>query len=234
MADPFYVSVPNVPGVPPVIFSDPVVDIGTLLTSSIDSVGIGNEVWGIYSGGINVITADIVTGFEYQWESTLANYPVESGRLETYDSVIQPYEAKVRFSSGIDSANRSNLLASIEAIAGDLQTYDVVTPEKVYLNANVTRYSYQRTNESGVGLLTVDVYLQEVRIATSSDGMSNTAQPSGADPTNLGTVQAEPATNAQITAAGGTPITTPQPSLVGGVGGISTPNPAAAGGIGSA
>ena len=234
MADPFVVSVPNVPGVPPVIFSDPAVDIGTLLTSSLDTVGIGDEVWGIYSGGTNVITADTVTGFEYRNESTLSNYPVESGKLETFDKVAQPFETRVRFASGIDAANRSGLLASIDAIAGDLNLYDVVTPEAVYVNANITRYTYQRTNESGVGMLVVDVFLQEVRIATSSGTTSSTAQPSGADPVDGGTVQAQPATNAQITAAGGTPVTTPQPFLFGGVGGIPVANPAATGGIGAA
>ena len=91
-------------------------------------------------------------------------------------------------------------LAAIEAAAASLALYNVVTPEKTYLNANIEHYDYRRTSRNGVGLLMVDVGLVEIRqVATTT--FTQTAQPSGADQVNSGTVQATTPTPTQQSAA---------------------------------
>lgn len=143
--------------------------------------------WGIYLGGVPVVVADTVTAFDYKAEEVVADYPLERGSFESYDKVDRPWEARFQFVAGGSEANRSALLASADAVLGTLELYDVVTPEIVYRRGNVTRYDYRRTTANGVGLIVVDVMLQEVRIQ-GAKGTSAAQSPSGADPEHGGAV----------------------------------------------
>lgn len=195
------VNVPNVPGVPAVVFAPNAGAAIALLTKdAISSFGGSPQQWGIFSGGSAVITADTVGSFDYRQQWSLSDYPVEEGAFETYDKVQTPFDARFRFASGGSEANREALLNSIAAIAGDLNLYDVVTPEAVYQSVNVTHYDYSRTAVNGVGLMTVDVWTLEVREAPSST-MSNTQSPSDAAQTNGGSVQPTAPTSTQAAAA---------------------------------
>ncbi|HEY6030514.1 MAG TPA: hypothetical protein VIU44_08125 [Gaiellaceae bacterium] len=184
--------VPDVPGVPP-LPRDPnaVAAAIVMLTGDIVSgYGAGLvPVWGIYRGGRPVITADTIVGFEFKREWAIADYPVEQGSFASYDKVATPYVSRVQFAAGGDAENRQLMLDSLDAIAGDLQLYDVVTPERVYRSANVQRYDYRRAAQKGVGLLVVDVYLQEVRTSAGQQGGASTQSPSGASPQQDGDVQ---------------------------------------------
>lgn len=174
-------------------------DILELLTQ--DAFGLLSGVfqqqqWGIYFGGVPVIVSDNVVSMEYRQQWSISDFPVERGAFESYDKVQVPYDARIRFSAGGSQANRSAMLASIAAVAGDTNLYDVVTPEAVYLSCNFTHYDYSRRSNEGLGLLSVDIWLIEVRQAVSA-AMSNTQDPSGASQVNGGTAQTAPATSAQ-------------------------------------
>jgi len=194
------VAVPNVPGVPPVIFADIDLTI-TLLTEDAFGIFTGSPSapWGIYLGGIPVVVADNVVAFNYKKQYAIADYPVERGSFESYDKVEIPYEAGFRFTAGGSDANRQAMLASIRAIQGDLNLYDIVTPEAVYLRANVQRHDYSQTAQNGVGLLQVDVFVQEVR-ELSGAPLTSTQNPTDAAQVNGGPVQATEATPTQIAA----------------------------------
>lgn len=161
--------------------------------------------WGIYLNGSQVVAADNVVEVVYQKEYTLSDYPVEEGAFETYDKVELPYTATVRFSTGGSLQDRQNFLSSIDAIIGNTTVYDVVTPEKTYISANLQKQSYKRTSSNGVGLIAVDIDLLQVRVTAtaqfSNTGAPNTpitnaSTPSGQDPINQGGVQTQQA-NAQ-------------------------------------
>jgi hypothetical protein len=194
------VNVPNVPGVPQVAFA-PGTEAGLALMSS-DGPGVESLFapgqWGIYLNGLPVVVATSVIGVEFKKEFVISDYPVEGGGFESFDKVQLPYDARVRFAAGGTEANRSALLASVGAIAGTLTLYSVATPEVVYPSATVRHYDYRRTATSGLGLLVVDVWLEEVRQTGSSTGLSSpyngaaTQQPSGADQLSSGTVQPVP------------------------------------------
>lgn len=154
--------------------------------------------WGIFQSGVPIITADSVASMEYRQEWLLSDFPVERGGFETYDKVYTPYQVRFRFTAGGSEADRGALLQSVAEVAGDLNLYDAASPEAIYLNCNITHYDYRRTAVNGVGLIQVDVWLEEVRIVGSSDsdttmpsGMQtgDTAAPSGPSPTNGGSVQ---------------------------------------------
>lgn len=134
--------------------------------------------WGIFLDGVPVVIADSVVTFDYRKDSRISNYQVEQGGFESYNKVENPYLASVRFATGGGEANRQAMLDSIDAVARSLDLYDVVTPERVYESANVVMQDYRRTSKDGVGLIQVDVRLEEVRVSSSST-FSNTQSPSG-------------------------------------------------------
>ena len=143
--------------------------------------------WGIFQNGIPVVVADTVTSFEYRQEWVLSDFPLEGGAFQSYDKVYVPYDARFRFVSGGSEANRAALLSSVQAIAGNLTLYDAASPEAIYLSCNIRHFDYRRTSTRGVGLIEVDVWLEQVNVGNSP--ANNTAQPSGADPVNDGSVQ---------------------------------------------
>lgn len=187
----FPVDVPNAPGVPSVNFASSAGQALSYLVA--DAVGIfvgifGAQQWGIYFGGAPVILADNVVELGYRNSWTIADYPIEEGGFESYDKVATPFQTHVQFSTGGSPSDRAAFLASIDAIAGDLNLYDVVMPEKVFSNCNVSRVDYDRSGSRGVGLIVVNVGLEEIRVRAAPLG-SNTANPTDASQLNNGTVQ---------------------------------------------
>lgn len=187
--------VPNVAGVPAIVFDDPsAVQPPALTADAISGAGLlGAPQWGVYSDGSPVIVADTVLDLSHQREHALSNYPVEQGAFASYDKVQMPYQARIRFVAGGSPEARQALLSSVDAIVGDLNLYDVVMPEAVYSNANLVRRDFRRTAQDGVSLLMVDVILQEVRIAGGAAPAGAPASPSAAAQVNGGTVQAQDA-----------------------------------------
>lgn len=180
----------------------------TLLTDDlIGEIAPPGAQWGIFSGGGAVVTADTVTSFDFKQEWAISDFPVEEGAFESYDKVLLPYDARVRFAAGGSLANREALLSSIAAVAGTTQVFDVVTPEAVYVSATISHYSYSRTASRGLGLLQVDVWL--LQIVESVGAGQNAAQPDGASPVNGGSVQGTTPTSSQNDAVTET-FTSPQ------------------------
>ena len=157
--------------------------------------------WGIFLDGQSVITADNVLTVSYRQDWRLSTHPQEEGAFATYNKVATPFEAKVRFSTGGTASDRQAFIDSIAAIAGDLNLYDVVTPEAVYASCNVVHYSYDRKAETA-GIIAVDVWLEEVRVVGATS-FSNTQSPGAAGQTQGGLAQAQPADQL---AAGETPL----------------------------
>ena len=207
----FPVNVPRVPGVPSVLFASTIGQVLNFLTQ--DAVGIftglsQQQPWGIYLGGAPVVLADNVVSFDLRKQWAISDYPVEQGAFASYNKVFIPFDGRFKFTAGGSDAKRQALLTSIEAIAGDLNLYTIVTPIAIYPSVNITHYDYSQTATNGVGLLSVDVWTEEVR-ETGAQAMSNTASPTASAQVNGGTVQPVAATRAQaaqtgpIAAAGG-------------------------------
>ncbi|MGN6774999.1 hypothetical protein [Rhizobium sp.] len=195
----FPVNVPRVPGVPSVFFASGAGQILNFLTS--DSVGLFTgaplqQPWGLYSGGSPVILADNVVRFDYRQQWAISDFPVEKGAFQSYDKVQIPFDARFQFSAGGSDANKQAFIASIQAVAGDLNLYDVVTPDAIYPSVNITHWSYSQSANNGVGLIVVDIWTLEVR-ETVNDMQSATQSPTSASQVNGGTVQPVAATSLQ-------------------------------------
>lgn len=152
--------------------------------------------WGIGIGGVFQIFPDSFLEIEFKRDWVVPDYPQELGAFQSYNKVATPYEAKVRMTKGGTEADRQQFLDTVDALASSLALVDVVTPTRIYQNANITHYDYRRTATNGVGLLTVDIWLEEIRVAPNP-AFTQTAKPDGQDPQQTGQVQAQPATPAQ-------------------------------------
>lgn len=166
-------------------------DFGDLATTDIASGGETSQpqLWGIYdSSGNAVVKADNILRMEWQGNYRIANYPIEDGGFESYNKVKVPYDARFSMTRGGTVTDRTEFLDALDKVLASLDLYVVTSPEKTYANANVVHVDYDRSALHGAGLITAEVWLQEVRVAPGP-AFSNTKQPSGADQENVGTVQ---------------------------------------------
>lgn len=201
-------NIPNLPGVPALTsyLSAPVL----LLAGDILRTLFGPLVsrWGIYLSGIPIIPLGSIITFDYTQNYTISDYPTERGSFQSYNKVQQPSLIKVRAACGGSDLERSIFLALIQAQLSTTETYDVLTPETVYRDYNFTHLSFARSAEKGLGLLTVDIWLQQVRL-TATTAFTNTQQPGIAGQQGLGNLQPQPiATSGEVAGngVGGNPI----------------------------
>ena len=232
-------AVQNAPGIPPLLGGllptsfptspSQIVDISNTLPGSV------GPQWGIFLNGAPVITADTVVGEDYRQEWVIADFPIEDGGFQSYDKVARPFDVRMTFATGINAANRAQMINSIAAIAGDMNLYEFVSPEVIYQSVSIAHYDYHREPQRGVGLLPISVWGWQIAIEQTG-ALSNTANPGGNDKTVTGPSQpvnasggigSDYAANAQAAAA-----VPAAPYFGGSATGAATP--AGSAGIGSA
>ncbi len=147
---------------------------------------------------VPVVKPDSFGEFSYRNEWNVSDFPVQEGAFDSYDKVANPFEIMVRLYKGGTKEARREFLDSIEAIAGTLDLYDIVTPERTYLNVNVIRFEVTRRGPKGAYFLSeVDLFFRQIRQVTAqytntSANTQNAQNPSAEPVTNTGTVQAQP------------------------------------------
>lgn len=145
-----------------------------------------------------VVKPDNILEFGYRNEFSVSDYPVQDGAFASYDKVNNPFEIVLRLSKGGSERERKAFLDSIYEIAGDLLLYDIVTPEKTYLNVNVLRFEVLRRGPRGAAMLSeVDLYFREIRVVTAIYSttqvvIADPQNPSAKSPANTGAVQPQP------------------------------------------
>jgi len=152
--------------------------------------------WGVFQNGAAVVLADNVVAFDYKKDWRISNYPQEEGAFQSYNKVTMPYDARITMTKGGNNTDRQNFLKQLDAVAASFDLYDVVTPERIYSSANVSHVDYSRTSTNGVGLLTVDIWLTEIRV-TATQQFSNPKNANSADPATPGTIQPQAPTTAE-------------------------------------
>lgn len=220
---PQFPNVPKLPGVPQLLRSPnfppgppPIVGVAVALGRLWQAL-FAQPVWGIFrreepttesEDGIETVTVvaervpvvvpDSILEFGYRNEYTVSDYPTQRGSFASYDKVANPAEIVLRMSKGGSERERKEFLDSIDAIAGDLLLYDIITPEKTYFNVNVIRQEVLRRGPRGAAILAeTDVYFREIRevsavYSTTQVVTENPQNPSAEPVTNVGSVQGVP------------------------------------------
>ncbi len=141
-----------------------------------------------------VVVPDSFLTFGYRNEYEVSDYPVQEGAFASYNKVANPFESTVRMTKGGSVQDRQNFLKQIEDIIGSLDTYDIVTPERTYLNVNPIRFELNREGAQGAYFFAeADLYFREIREVTATytttSLVTQNAKNFSAKPvTNLGTV----------------------------------------------
>lgn len=151
-----------------------------------------------------VLQPDSFIGYSYINESRLSQYPQEAGAFQQYNKVDTPFDVRVTMTKGGNVSDVASFLAIAESLpkATDLNLYDVITPERTYSSVNIARISHDHKPGHGANMVTIELYLTEIRVTasaqyanttspTSTGNLSNTKTQSGVDPKQGGTVQAQ-------------------------------------------
>lgn len=191
---PLFANVPLNPGVPIMLRAPGALAYVAPALLLADALGITafflGPQWGIFTpDGQPFAIPDSVASVDFRRQFRVADYPIEDGGFMNYDKVATPYDSRVRFMVGAD---RPSFLDAVDIACRSLTLYDVVTPDYVYHNANIIHYDYRREAAAGVSLITVDVWLQQIRVLPTAQ-YANTKAPEGASTSDNGTVQARPA-----------------------------------------
>lgn len=146
-----------------------------------------------------VVVPDSILDFGYQKEWSVTSAQTQKGGFADYNRVATPFEARVRMSKGGTEKDRTTFLKQIETL-DTINLYDIVTPEKVYLNCNFSRFEISRQGEGGAFFLqNVDLYFREIRVVTSKYSKTQIVKPipvSAANVQNNGTQQGQSTTAA--------------------------------------
>ena len=159
-------------------------------------------VWGIFLESELLIEPDSILALDYHREWTVADFPMEKGAFNSYDKVAKPFDVRLRMTKGGNESTRGAFIRDIETLGESLVLVDVVSPDRTYLGVTITSIGYTQAATNGVGLITFDIALRQVRETASSAMSSDVVQdPGSADSKNGGTVQAKAAPAAVQAAA---------------------------------
>jgi len=218
-------NIPEYPGVPQLlrvvsaaIASSPklAISIGTLETilgSALQQAprwgifdSLGNQL-GVSASASNSILSAVASqftdpvlstfSFDYMKEMRLSDFPVEGGAFASYNKVEMPANPVVMLALAGSESDRTTFLNAIDAACKSTDLFMVITPEVVYIDYSIERYTYQRSSERGATLLMVAVSLKEVRTVTAAYTVAATPilspqNPGATSPVNSGMTQAVP------------------------------------------
>lgn len=192
-------NVPAVPGVPPLprlagVSIPPVVrvSLGALQGALWRVLQIQNQ-WGIFNAAGEPITdprrfqgfagdllsalggATVSTGaLDYSKETRVSDFPIERGSFASYNKAENPAAPVVTLCMSGSESERKKFLDAIDAACKSTELYSIVTPEVTYVEYNIERYGYRRTNSKGANLLILDIALREIRQVSAQYTQSNT------------------------------------------------------------
>jgi hypothetical protein len=212
-----------IPGIPPLLNNASAVfnNVSLVESDAAEILGMfAAPQWGIFDQtGMPVILGDSTIAFDFTGDANVSKYPVEAGGFADYNKVQVPFSAKYTFSKGGSVAERADFLNAVDAAKKSLYLFVALTPEVAYQNINVDHYDVKRTAKSGVTLLTVDVWCEEIRQApalqfsnaptAAPTPITNPANPEAADPVQDGTIQPSVASSQTSTPGMGTTTSTP-------------------------
>jgi hypothetical protein len=212
-------------------------DIGLLTADLISGLEFGADEWGLFDdGGGLAIDADSFVALDLRVEASLSNHPIEDGGFANYNKVDRPFQGRLSYAQGGSVSDREAVLAQVQAAQDSLNLYTLVMPEDSFENVNVVAFDFSRRAQSGVGLLLIDVMVEEVRLtaptqyepaqenSAASDANNGTVSASAAEAPQRGSALVDSNTTVSASAAE-TPLraaVVPSPSSPA----VSTPEPA--------
>lgn len=122
------------------------------------------DTWGIFtSDNKRVFDIDNIMDLRYENGGRVSDFPIEKGGFVSYNKVSTPFRLKVRVSVGGSKYRIADFIDAIDAAVKDTKLYNIITPEKTYLNVNLEYVSYARSCTRGYNLIMADITCKEIR-----------------------------------------------------------------------
>lgn len=195
---PEFPNVPKLPGVPQLARASAFVNNVSLAVGAISKFLWASTqtkpTWGLFNAaGKIVISPDNYLGFENSNDWKISDFPLQDGQFSAYNKVIIPFTASVKITKGGTLSQRKTLLQQLDQISGDTNLYRLLTPEKSYMNINVSTYRIRRMgNEGAYYFADLEIFFRNIQTVTSqysttTANTSNAQNPNATPPQNLGT-----------------------------------------------
>jgi hypothetical protein len=139
---------------------------------------IGSALLSQLTGGVPTVLSTY--DFEYRRETRISDHVVEKGKFASYNKVMLPANPVVTLILQGSQGDGTYLLNALEDACASTNLYSVVTPEYVYANYSLERFTYARKASRGVTLFIVEVSLKEIRQTTSALSNSPITAPQNA------------------------------------------------------
>lgn len=147
--------------------------------------------WGVFrQDGAPLADIDNVEALEFMLEAVISDYPIEQGGFASYNKVIRPFESRVSLTKGGTVESRAAFIESVNEAWQSVDLFNIVTPECVYLDVNVTGVRRAIHAESGVGLTKLDVAFTKVR-QSARLAFIDVLNPASSGQANDGSVQTQ-------------------------------------------
>lgn len=140
------------------------------------------KVWGIVNEfGVPIVLADSVVGLTFDSGNDIANLPVERGSFSSYNKVNNPDITTVQMNKSSGGAlQRGAFLTQLKILSKSTLTFNIISPEYVYMSYSIVGIGYARTANEGTTLLKVNLDMQEVRQTKVEYSFEEVQQPSDA------------------------------------------------------
>ncbi len=168
--------------------------------------------WGIFDATtlLSVFDYDTFMSFKITDTSKVSDFPVEDGAFATYNKVSKAYTVNVQLAISEGSPRRATFLNKLASVRKGLDLMNIVTQDRVYLNATLENYVVSRVTKGGVGQVIADLAFIEVRTVARQYGVAKVRQAGAAKVTSSGQVGPAPLTaavyNFLVQANGGAPL----------------------------
>jgi hypothetical protein len=223
---PPFPNVPQLPGVPQLarslLFPTSIsITLGTPATQgALWQASQAAPVWGIFDQDNNqVVTPDSVADFGWRQEFRVSNFPVQQGQFASYNRVLLPFESSIILTKGGTLSERQTFLQQIDAIAaaGNIQLYNIATPEKSYIDVTITRAELSRRGKDNAYYFDVELFFVQVisvnaQYTTTGTTSTADAQEPSAVPTANNGLSSASVPSPAVQAAAITAITPPSPT----------------------
>lgn len=155
-------------------------------------------VWGVFDADLNqVLFPDSVWDLGYRSDARISNYPVQQGAFSSFNKVTVPYETSITVVKGGTLEERQQFQNDCQDLRESLDLFNIITPERTYTNANVTRLSMARRETRGAFFLEIELFFEEIRevtaqysaSSTEASSTANAQKPASRPPVNQGLTQ---------------------------------------------
>ena len=181
----------GLPKIPNYVAPDVLNNVGIALGGAALLNATFGKVWGIVNEfGIPIVLADTVLGMNYDAGSSISKYPVEKGSFASYNKVNAPSMATVQMAKGGDSVtSRGLFLAQLETLLKSTVSFNIISPEYVYLNYQIIGINHARSAQDGATMIKVNLDLEEVLEAKVEYDIEEVKAPSDSNTVDGGAKQ---------------------------------------------